>query len=178
MKKYFFLLFFSKLSLFSISQELKNDPIHVGIDLGIASYAINDRLLNYYEYKATSFVPLNIHMYSLGKENIHLLFFHYNKQMFSLSGFDDMYNYNKVRLYDFKLNYEYDRRITSFGTNLDFYLGMSYAFCGSDINEQYQSKFWSYSSSQYSYDISHNFLINSLIRYRMLKGSLIFRMAC
>ena len=175
MKKFHGLLLFILFTDTLFSQEIVKNKMNFGFDLGLAAYTLSDKSLNYYTYNANSFVPLNFHCYFLGEKNIHFINLNFIASTFQTSEESNLYQYNKINLYDGKLNYEYYRLIKPFNNSFQFFLGASYNLYITRYNEYYQSKFWPYQNSQFSYDESMNISLNFLLNYKIKRSNFIIK---
>jgi hypothetical protein len=158
-----------------LSQDMNRIKWHVGADLGIASYVFSDKILNYYQYDATTFLPINIHCYYPGEKNIHFLTLNYKRKTLTLSQESINYQFNNIDFQEINFNYEYYHRILIFRTNLSLFLGASYNLHGSIFDEQYKSILWPFQVSQFSFDVSQNLLIKTLLKFQIRNNSFIVK---
>ena len=148
--------------------------LNLGIDIGIVKYTLNDNLLNYYKYDATSFSPINLHAYYFGKKNIHFGTINYKEAKLSTSVAADLYTYNYINLYESKINYEYFHKLITICPKIDFFIGSSINLNIAIIHQNYKSKLW-YDNTQNSFDLTLNYAINTLTRYQIKKACFIFK---
>ena len=177
MRKYLGLLFILMIGTKLYGKTIIWNKLNIGLDLGIASYTLNDKMLNYYQYKSKAFLPINFHAYYLGEKNIHFFDFNYKSRTLSTSDASNLYKYNNIDLIDGRLNYEYYHEIKTFKNIIGFFIGASCNLYATIINESYESKIWTFVpvNNQYSFDISDNLSINALLRLHRQRQCLMIK---
>jgi hypothetical protein len=167
--------------LLSLSQLYSQVPrqkiVNVGFDMGLAHYTLSDRMLNYYNYSANTFSPINIHVYSFGEKNMHFGNFYFQNPQLTMSQSSDYYQYNHLNLVDFGANYEYYSRVFSTNKLQGIYLGGAFNFSGVYIIEKYENDLWPLGNEnyQYSYDYLANIAANVLVRYAIRRNVFVFK---
>ena len=153
-----------------ICQQTKQKIFNLKASTGLASYKINDRLLNYYNYSGLSFLPINIVGEYIYAKNLFVMDLYNNKSKLTPQDIQTAYyTENYIKQWDAHLKIEYYRNILVMDKNIEIYAGISNNSNVSSQEEYYSNLLFEYAKGyRKTYrlsllDISTNVLIN--IRY-------------